>query len=392
VSSAAARPGQPRSTPFAVEHEFFAACAPGLEAVLHGEAQALRLSRVERQVGGVRFVGAMADAERANLWLRTAVRVLLKLARFEARDADALYAGAAAVDWEPYLSADRTFVVVARSKESRLDHTLFVEQRVKDAVADAFRARRGARPCVSKESPDLSIHVHLFRDRATLLADTSGGSLHKRGWRRFQGRAPLAETLAAGIVLLSEWDRRSPFLDPFCASGTLLVEAALVAGGVAPGLFRERFAFEGFAGHDAARWGRMREEARLAAAIPPRLVLRGWDSDPSAVAGALENALSAGLEGKVAIEAADARDFSPRRGWNGLVASNLPYGERVLDERDLGPLFDAFGAALRERAAGFRYALLSGNRALEVRLGLAPARVVPMRNGALDCRLLAGQI
>jgi putative N6-adenine-specific DNA methylase len=240
--------------PRAARETFFATCAPGLEPVLHEELAGLRLARIERQVGGVRFEGGIEDAWRANLNARTAVRILLRLARFEAASADALYAGASAVDWGRFLRPDGTFRVDAHSNESALDHTLFVEQRVKDAVADAFRARHGARPSVDLEDPELSIRVHLFRDRCTLSVDTSGESLHKRGWRRFQGRAPLAETLAAGIVLLSGWDRRSPLLDPFCGSGTVLIEAAWIAGGVPPGHLRKRYGFERWIGHDAARW------------------------------------------------------------------------------------------------------------------------------------------
>lgn len=377
--------------------EFFATCAPGLEPVLHGEAKALKLSQVERQVGGVRFTGSsLEDAWRANLRLRTAVRVLLRVARFEARDSDALYAGAAAVDWSPFLRPEGTFVVDARSKESALDHTLFVEQRVKDAVADAFREKHGVRPSVSKEAPGLGIHVHLFRDRCTLLADTSGESLHKRGWRRFQGRAPLAETLAAAIVLLAEWDGRAPLLDPFCGSGTILVEAALIAGRIAPGLFRERFAFEGWPGHDAARWRALKDAARREAAggVPAKLVLRGWDADPEAVAGARENAAAAGLEGRIVVEPGDARSFAPKRGWNALVATNPPYGERVGGEsRDLESLYRDFGAALREHGGGYRFAILSGGSpALDAALGLAPEKTIALLNGAIECRLLLGEV
>jgi 23S rRNA (guanine2445-N2)-methyltransferase / 23S rRNA (guanine2069-N7)-methyltransferase len=375
--------------------QFFATCAPGLEAVLHAEIRDLGLKGVERQVGGVRFTGGMPDAWRANLHLRTAVRVLLRLARFEARDADALYAGAKAVDWSRFLGPSGTLVVDAHAKESALDHTLFVEQRVKDAVADAFRERHGgARPSVDKEAPDLAIHAHLFRDRCTLLADTSGESLHKRGWRRFQGRAPLAETLAAAVVLLSGWDRRSPLLDPFCGSGTILVEAALIAGGIAPGLFRGRFAFEGWPGHDAAAWRALREAAsRAGGAIPPKLVLRGSDADPAAIDDARENLAAAGLAGRVALEVADARDFAPRRGWNALVATNPPYGERVGSDRDLVELYARFGDALREHAGGYRYAILSGGlRSLDTALGLSPETTIELRNGAIECRLLVGEV
>src|SRR5262249_6963638 len=152
---------------------FFATCAPGIEPLLHEEIRALRLGNVERQVGGVHFEGSLRDAWIANLRLRTAIRVLMRGARFEARDADALQAGVWVVDWRRFLRSDASFLVDARSKDSALDHTLFVEQRVKDAVADQFRARGGARPSVSKDDPDLLIHAHLFRDRCTILVDTS---------------------------------------------------------------------------------------------------------------------------------------------------------------------------------------------------------------------------
>ncbi len=367
---------------------FFVTCAPGIEPLLHAEIRALKLSKVEQQVGGVHFEGTMRDAWRANLHLRTAIRVLLRVARFEARDTNELYAGALAVDWSRFLRTDGTLVVDARAKESSLDHTLFISQRVKDAVVDQFRSRTGVRPSVDKEDADLGIAVHIFRDRCTLLVDTSGQSLHKRGWRRYQGRAPLSETLAAAVVLLSGWDRRSPLLDPLCGSGTLLIEGALLAGGVPPGLFRGSFGFERWLGHDAAGWKRMVARAREEIRFPSKLVLRGWDSDAEKVAGARENVASAGLEGRVSIDLAELEAFEPRRGWNAWIVSNPPYGERVGEERDLEGLYRRFGEILGERCRGFHVALLSGNPKLGGALGLAPDRVTALKNGAIDVELL----
>lgn len=367
---------------------FFVTCAPGIEPLLHAEIRALKLSKVEQQVGGVHFEGTMRDAWRANLHLRTAIRVLLRVARFEARDTNELYAGALAVDWSRFLRTDGTLVVDARAKESSLDHTLFISQRVKDAVVDQFRSRTGVRPSVDKEDADLGIAVHIFRDRCTLLVDTSGQSLHKRGWRRYQGRAPLSETLAAAVVLLSGWDRRSPLLDPLCGSGTLLIEGALLAGGVPPGLFRGSFGFERWLGHDAAGWKRMVARAREEIRFPSKLVLRGWDSDAEKVAGARENVASAGLEGRVSIDVAELEAFEPRRGWNAWIVSNPPYGERVGEERDLEGLYRRFGEILGERCRGFHVALLSGNPKLGGALGLAPDRVTALKNGAIDVELL----
>ena len=367
---------------------FFATCAPGLEPLLHGELAELRLAKLERQVGGVRFEGSLEDAWRANLGSRTAVRVLLRLARFEAANADALYAGAMDVAWGRFLRPDGTFRVDAQSNASILDHTLFVEQRVKDAVADSFRSLHGSRPSVDLEDPDLSIHVHLFRDRCTLSVDTSGDSLHKRGWRKFQGRAPLAETLAAGIVLLSGWDRRSPLVDPFCGSGTILIEAAWIAGGVAPGHLRRSFGFERWIGHQAERWRALVAASRARASWPARLVLEGSDSDAHAIEGARENLAAAGLEGRVRLEVRDVALFAPKRGWNAWIVTNPPYGERVGRDRDLDGVYRRFGALLRERCGGYHAAILSGNPALAQALGLEPERRTALKNGSIDCELL----
>jgi 23S rRNA G2445 N2-methylase RlmL len=375
--------------PSPARRPYFVTCAPGVEPFLHAEMAALRLGRVERQVGGVQFEGSSVDAWRANLWLRTGVRVLMRLARFQAPNEEALYEGARSIDWREWIAPEKRLVVRAQSSQSALDHTLFIEQRVKDAIVDGFRARGEARPSVDKEDFDLAVHAHVHRDRCTLLVDTSGDSLHKRGWRRFQGTAPLAETLAATVVLASGWDRRAPLLDPFCGSGTILIEAALIAGNVAPGLFRERFGFERWPGHDATAWQREVERARAAIAHPPKLVLRGSDVDPRAIEGARENLASAGLSDGVELELADARHFAPRRGWNAWIATNPPYGERVGEERELRPLYRQFGARLRA-LQGYHFAILSGNPALERELGLETAQRIALANGAIECRLLVG--
>jgi 23S rRNA G2445 N2-methylase RlmL len=367
---------------------FFVTCAPGIEPLLHAEIRALRLAKAERQVGGVYFEGDAVDAMRANLWLRTAVRVLQRVARFEAADADRLYAGVQSVDWRRFLRADGSLVVDARSRESALDHTLFVAQRVKDAVVDQFRAREGRRPDVSAEEPDLAIHVHLYRDRCTLLVDTSGESLHKRGWRRFQGRAPLAETLAAALVLQSGWDRRAPLLDPFCGSGTLLIEAAALARNVAPGSFGREFGFMRWPAEWSSAWERLLAEARAGVKPAGKLVLQGSDSDAAAIAGALANLESARMGGSVEFTQRDALQLDPRRGWNAWIVTNPPYGERIGRERDLEALYRGFGALLRERRGGYHVALLSGNPKLARALGLQPTRSTACTNGALECEML----
>ena len=371
--------------------QFFATCAPGLESVLFAEVRALKLARAEQQKGGVYFEGTLEDAWTANLWLRTAVRVLMRVARFEAADSDALYAGVGTVDWERFLRPDGTLAVDARSTLSALEHTQFVEQRVKDAVVDQFRARYDVRPSVDKGDPELRIHVSLVKDRCRLLVDTSGHSLHRRGWRREQGRAPLAETLAAGVLLLSGWDRRSPLVDPFCGSGTILVEAGLLASNTAPGLFRERFGFERWPGHEPLRWRRAKERARRVAAFPKKLILRGSDASEEALENARDNLAAAGLAEHVELERADAREFAPRRGWNGWIVTNPPYGQRI-GGRELTELYGAFGDCLREHCAGYHLALLSGDRDLADQLGFPALERIELKNGGLDCELVVGEL
>lgn len=376
---------------------FFVTCAPGVEPVLHAEAKALRLAKLEQQVGGVRFEGTRADAWRANLWLRTAVRVLERLARFEARDADALHAAATAIPWERWLAPGGSLAVQAQSSESLLDHTQFLEQRVKDAVVDRFRARTGTRPAVEREDPDLRIHLHLWRDRATLSLDTSGEPLHKRGWRLHQGTAPLAENLAAALLTLSGWDRRAPLVDPFCGSGTIPIEAAWLAAGMAPG-GRRTFGFERWLDHDARAFAALRAEcSEVRAARKPALVL-GSDLDPERVAEARANAAHAGVGEWARFEQADARELELKRGWNACIVSNAPYGLRVRpgasgpEGRELVELYRAFGARLREQGTGCTLALLALTSEHVRALGLRGLREIALVNGGLECRLALGAI
>lgn len=363
----------------------FATCAPGLEPVLLDEVRALKLARAEAQRGGVQFEGRIADVWRANLELRTAIRVLARITRFEAADEDALYRGTRDVDWSRFVAPDGSLWIDARVRDSRLTHSQFVAQRVKDAICDQLRERAGIRPDVDREQPALRLNAHVFRDRVTLSADTSGDSLHKRGWRRAQGRAPLAETTAAGLVALSGWNRRAPLVDPFCGSGTIVIEAALAAAGRAPGLFRRTFGFEYLPGHDAAAYARLRDEARAGAReLPRKLRLVGHDRDPVRVDEARANAAAAGFEQQIVFECADARDFEPRRGWNAWILANPPYGERLGRASELGALYAAFGERLRRACGGSTVGVLT-TPALAGELALPELAHRPILNGGLEC-------
>lgn len=370
----------------------FATCARGLEPFLLAEARELKLARAEGRPGGVHFTGTIRDVWRANLWLRTASRVLIEVGKFPAPNQDTLYHYAREVDWSQYLLPAGTLRVDAKCRQSVLNHSGFVGLKVKDAIVDSFRERSGVRPSISRGDPDLHVAVMLNRDRCTLSVDSSGEPLHRRGWRRYQGAAPLKENVAAACLLASGWDRRSPLLDPFCGSGTILIEGAMLAGGFAPGRLRENFGFERWPGHQASAWASVRAKASKAGKRRAKLILRGWDLNPEAVEGARLNLEAAGLVEHVVIEEGDAGVFRPKQGWNAWVVTNPPYGERVGNAIALRPVFERFGTILTQCCGGFTAAVLSGNALLGRALGFEPDRMVPMKNGALDCQLLVKEM
>jgi 23S rRNA G2445 N2-methylase RlmL len=362
---------------------FFVTAAKGTEPALRDELRELRLPRVRADRGGVHFEGAMPDAARACLWSRVGVRVLLEVGRFEARDGDALYAGARALDWGAWATPRTTVAVRATTRSSALTHSQFVAQKTKDAVVDALRDRFGERPSVDRDDPDVLLAVHVAKDEATLYLDVGGASLHERGWRARAGAAPLRETLAAAVLRLGGWDRETPLVDPMCGAGTIAIEAAAWSRRRAPGLGRERFGFERWASHDDAErrgMAAMREEARAAAlkAGPP-VVAR--DVDPRAVATARENARAAGVE--IVVEAGHVRDLGPLDP-PGFVVTNPPYGERL--EADAA-LYDDLARALR-RLRGHTAALLAGTPAIPRAMRREADRWWILHNGPIECRLL----
>ena len=358
-----------------------------MEPLLFQEVRDLRLPRAEQQVGGVYFEASPHDAWRANLELRTAIRVLRRLARFTAPHADALYAGVQEIDWSSWIGLDATFAIEAQTRDSQLDHSMFVGQRTKDAIVDQLRERHGRRPTVDRDDPDLRLHVHLSRDRATISVDTSGPSLHKRGWRVAQGTAPLAETLAAAILLHSEWDRRAPLIDPFCGSGTILIEAALLASGTAPGLSRPEFAFERFPGHDETAWTRLRDEAWERVRPLGKLRLLGYESDPRIADMARANVEAAGFAESIEIVTGDGLGAEWKSGWGAWVVTNPPYGERVGESAAIDELYRRLAAKTVEAGDSYRFALLCGNPALGAALPEGRFRSLPLQNGGIACDL-----
>lgn len=377
-------------------HRLFATAPRGLENLLVDELRTMGAADAREQRGGVSFTADLELAYRACLWSRVANRILLPLAEFPAGDADALYQGALDVDWSSHLAVGGTLAVDVTGVRPAIGHSRYAAQRVKDAVVDQFRERTGERPSVNTERPSIRINVHLVQDQATMALDLSGESLHRRGYRVAGAAAPLKENLAAAVLLRGGWPEIAaaggPLLDPMCGSGTLLIEAAWIAGDVAPGLLRTYFGFLGWRNHADETWKALVDEAleRQEAGevrIPP---IVGYDQDAAAVRTAMDNVRRAGLAGLVHVERRELGRAEPPSGQHpGLVAVNPPYGERLGEAQALVPLYARLGGLLRERFPGWQVVVLSG---AEAEIGLKPERAWTVYNGPIRCRLERFQI
>lgn len=367
--------------------DFFATAAKGTEPAVRDELRETRFRSVRADRGGVHFQGALDEGFRACLELRTASRVLLQLGAFDARSGDELYEGVRGVDWTFPLSPRRTLAVRASCRSSTLTHTQFIAQKTKDAIVDQLRERQGARPSVDLDDPDVVVAVHLVKDKATIYLDLAGEPLHRRGYRRLAGEAPLKETLAAAMLRLGGWDRQRPLVDPMCGSGTIAIEGALWARDIAPGLLRARFGFERWASHDeaaTARMGELRERARARIRREGPRVLAS-DVDPRAITATRENARVAGVEVEAFVR--ELRELQPTRP-PGHVVTNPPYGERLPADRVfLRDLETAF-ASLH----GHRVTMLAGSSALLRAMPRRADKELAVFNGALECRLATWEL
>lgn len=376
-----------------------ATCAVGLEEFVEAELRALGVSEVERQRGAVAFPGTWEDCWRANWRLRTANRVLVELAHWQGRDGSELSAGARAlvggrsgtdrkakragggVDLAALLHPDRSFRIQATSTASGVRDVRWAALSVKDGLVDGQRDRYGRRSDIDRQDPDLHLRVRLHRDHATLLLDTSGEPLDRRGYRAVTSVAPVREQLAAACVLASGWDGRGPVVDPMCGSGTLLIEAGWIALGKAPGHLRRSWAFERLPGFDRRAFSEIRREPLPAPG--PDVRLFGNDRSPEAVAAARANLDLAGLGGRAALTRGDASAFEPPPG-PGLVAINPPHGERVGTDAEH---WRALGDLLKQRFKGWTAVVLAGeDRGKQI--GLRPRRRIPVMNGPLEGRFL----
>jgi putative N6-adenine-specific DNA methylase len=365
--------------------QFFATCPRGLEMVLAEELRAFNAQRVHAVGGGVLFSGDFFLCYRVNLESRIASRILWRITGGPYRHEQDIYRIAFAPRWTDWFEPTRTIRVDVSAIKSPLTSLNFITLKIKDAVCDKVRLLSMRRPNVDTRAPDIPIQAHLTDRKFTVYLDTTGEPLFKRGLRKRTGEAPLRENLAAGILRLAGWHPGIPLLDPMCGSGTILVEAALIALNIAPGLGRQ-FAFEKLANFDAQRWRELRRKT-AARQKPKKLqAIYGSDIDSAAVKAARANIAAAGVAECVTLQCANVLDITPPAS-EGIILSNPPYGVRLGEQQVLAEFYPRLGDLFKKQFTGWRVFLLSADMRLPKLIHLAVSRRVPIFNGALECRL-----
>lgn len=368
-------------------NHYFATVARGLEPIAAQELERLGAKEIRPDFTGVHFVGDLALLYRVNLWARTIFRVLVTLREFPCPDAERLYQEVQNISWEQYLQPYNTLAVNATGGNQKLNHTHFTALQVKNAIVDQQRRQFDERSSIDTQNPDVLVNAHIYQDHCSLSLDSSGTSLHRRGYRPAMGPAPLKETLAAALIDMAEWEPSLPFLDPLCGSGTLPLEASLKALNIAPGLFREQFAFETWPDFDADLWDQLLEEATNSELPELKAPIFGSDRDPDILNQAHINAQRCGVADKVTFAQTELSQVEAPAD-RGVIICNPPYGERLGDATELGDLYKLLGDVFKQRFKGWTAFVLTGNKELAKRVGLKASRRIPVYNGSIACTLL----
>ena len=364
-----------------MEFKMIAKTFMGLENILAEELTLLGANNVEIGRRMVAFTGDKEMMYRANVQLRTAIRILKPIAEFKAQSAEDMYDEVKKIDWSKYIGEGKTFSVdsVVYSEEFR--NSRFVTYKVKDAIVDQFREKTGTRPNISVSNPDIRLNIHIAEDQATLSLDSSGESLHRRGYRQEQVEAPLNEVLAAGMILMTGWRGETDFIDPMCGSGTLLVEAALIARNISPGVFRKEYAFERWADFDSELFDEIYNDDSKERDFEHHIY--GYDVDMKAVNTATLNVKAAGLTKDITISQQDFKDFQ-KPAEKAIMVTNPPYGERISTPNLLGT-YKMIGERLKHAFGGNTAWILSYREECFEQIGLKPSIKIPLYNGSLEC-------
>ncbi len=368
---------------------FFASCPIGLSDLVEKELKDLGIKTREKVQAGVMFEGNWADCYAANLNSRYASRILKPLLDFPAYTEEEIYNNVLKHDYTKYITPDQTIAIDATVKECRVRDQRFLAMKVKDAIVDQFREKYGRRPDVSNDNPDLRIHIRGFKNQFNMALDTSGASLFMRGYRAKTGEAPLKENLAAGLIGLSEWDKKTPIVDLFCGSGTILIEAAMMAINMAPGSHRQNFGFMNLLDFDKKAWGKVLDEAHDRELENLDFKFYGFDHDKKVLQIAKENADNAGVLNLIEFKgSAIAMAAPPVEVTKGMIISNPPYGARIGDEDNLKDVYRDLGFSLKNRFQNWDAWILSGNKDLLAEMRLKATTKKFLFNGNIECRFL----
>ena len=365
-------------------YSLFVSCPRGLETILNQELVTLGCEQIHNRDGGIALTGDLASVYKINLHSRVASRVLIRLTTGHFRNENEIYQLARKICWTEWFDIDKNFKIHIEGKQAQINSLNFAALKVKDAICDVFRDKTGRRPSIEKFRPDIRIHVFIEKNEISVYLDSSGEALFKRGYRGDTGEAPLRENLAAGLLLLAGYNGSQPFMDPFCGSGTLAIEAALIATGTAPGLERA-FGFEKLNNYNDNLWQQLRRAAQ-AAIHQPSAPIFGADIDSRLIRLAQDNARYAGMEQYIQWQVTDALDTHPN-GNNGIMISNPPYGVRLSEIQLLHALYPQLGSWLKQHFAGWLIGMFSADRDMPKLMRLSPKRKIPLFNGNLDCRL-----
>ena len=357
----------------------------GFEEILANELIKLGAQRVEQGTRMVSFYGDKGFMYKANLALRTPLKILKPIKQFKVFNENSLYKGVQSIDWTDYISVHQSFMIDATIFSEQFNHSQFVALKSKDAIVDQFKEKYNARPNIDKEHPDLKINIHIQQDLCTVSLDTSGASLHHRGYRTATNIAPINEVLAAGILLLSGWKGQSNFLDPMCGSGTFLVEAAMIACNIPPNINRKEFAFEKWRDWDADLFDKV-EESLLKKIVDFPYDIVGYDKAPSAVAKAKDNARNANLDDYISVQQQNFFETEKQGDEPLHIVFNPPYGERL--DIDLERFYREIGDTLKQSYPGTNAWFITGNLEALKFVGLKPSRKIKLFNGKLESRLV----
>lgn len=370
------------------EFKIIAKTFQGLEEVLAKELINLGANNVEIGRRMVAFTGDKEMLYKANFCTRTAVKILKPIKEFKATDADDLYDIVKEIDWSQYMDVDNTFLVESVIFSDNFRHSKFVAYRVKDAIADYWREKTGDRPNVGISNPDIRVNVHIAEDQVTLSLDSSGESLHQRGYKTATVAAPINEVLAAGLIMLTGWDGECDFIDPFCGSGTIVIEAALIALNVYPGVFRKEYAFEKWKDFDSDLFDRIYNDDSQEREFDHKIY--GYDINRQAVSIAQGNVLNAGVKDIVSIEQRDFYEFEKPLG-KAIMVTNPPYGDRITTD-DIYDLYETIGKVLKQNFVGNDAWIITHHEELFDRIGFRPSTKYALFNGSLECEFRKYQI